>query len=40
MYAQGTDAQKIMKLEEEVEEPAKRLDEDVELFGNGKGSAS
>jgi hypothetical protein len=29
-----------MKLEEEAEEPVKRLDENVELFGNGKGSAS
>jgi hypothetical protein len=38
-YAQGTDAQKITKLEEEVEEPAKRLAKDVELFGNGEGSA-
>jgi hypothetical protein len=39
-YAQGTDAQKITKLEKEVEDPAKRLAEDVELFGNGEGSAS
>jgi hypothetical protein len=39
-YAQGTDAQKITKLEEVAEEPAKRLAKDVELFGNGEGSAS
>jgi hypothetical protein len=39
-YARGTDARKITKLEEEAKEPAKRLAEDVELFGNGEGSAS
>jgi hypothetical protein len=39
-YAQDIDARKITKLEEEAEEPAKRLAEDVDLFGNGEGSAS
>lgn len=34
----GTNADKITKLEEETEEPAKRLAEDVELFGSGQGS--
>jgi hypothetical protein len=39
-YAQGTDAQKIRRLEEEAGEPAKRFAKDVKLFGNGEGSAS
>ena len=38
-YARGTDADKIARLEDEVEEPAKRLAEDVELFGEGGSSA-
>ena len=38
-YAQGTNADKITKLEDDVEEPAKRLAEDVKLFGEGESSA-
>ena len=34
-YAQGTDAEKIAKLEDDADEPAKRLAEDVELFNEG-----
>ncbi|XP_066324119.1 peroxisomal and mitochondrial division factor 2-like [Miscanthus floridulus] len=30
------DAKKIARLEDDVKEPAKRLDEDVELFGKGE----
>jgi len=37
-YAQGTNADKITKLEDDVEEPAKRLAKDVELFGEGESS--
>ena len=38
-YTQGTDAEKITRLEDDVEEPMKRLAEDVELFGEGGSSA-
>ena len=38
-YAQGTNAEKIARLEDDVEEPAKRLAEDVELFVEGESSA-
>ena len=38
-YAQGTDAEKIARLEDDEEEPAKRLAEDVDLFGEGGSSA-
>ena len=35
-YAQGTNAEKIARLEDEAKEPAKRLAEDVELFVEGE----
>ena len=38
-YAQGTNVEKIVRLEDDAEEPAKRLAEDVELFGEGESSA-
>ena len=38
-YAQGTNAEKIATLEDDAEEPVKRLAEDVELFGEGESSA-
>ena len=38
-YAQGTNADRIAKLEDDTEEPAKRLAEDVDLFGEGESSA-
>ena len=38
-YAQGMNANKITKLEDDVEEPAKRLAKDVKLFGEWKSSA-
>ena len=38
-YAQGTNADKITKLEDDVEELAKRLAKDVELFVKGESSA-
>ena len=38
-YAQGTDTEKIARLEGDVEEPVKRWAEDVELFGEGGSSA-
>ena len=34
-YARGTDAAKIAKLENEAEEPGKKLASDVDLFGEG-----
>ena len=34
-YVQGKDAEKIAKLEDDADEPAKRLAEDVELFNEG-----
>ena len=34
-YAQGMDTEKIARLEDDAEEPVKRLAEDVELFGEG-----
>ena len=34
-YARGTDATKITRLEDEAEEPAKRLAGDVDLFDEG-----
>jgi len=38
-YAQGTNEDKITKLEDDVEEMAKRLAEDVDLFGEWESSA-
>ena len=38
-YAQGTIVEKIARLEEDAKEPAKRLDEGVELFVDGESSA-
>ena len=38
-YAQGTNIEKIARLEDKAEEPAKRLAEDVELFGEGDSNA-
>ena len=38
-YAQGTNAEKIARLEDDEEELAKRLAKDVELFGEGESSA-
>ena len=38
-YAQGMNTEKITRLEDDVEEPMKRLAEDVELFGEGGSSA-
>ena len=38
-YAQGTNVEKIARMEDDVEEPAKRLAEDVELFSEGESSA-
>ena len=38
-YVQGTDAKKIARLEDDVEEPVKRLAKDVDLFGEGGSSA-
>ena len=38
-YEQGKNADKITKLEDDVEEPAKRLAEDVECFGQWESSA-
>ena len=38
-YAQGTNVEKIARLEDDAEEPAKRLAEDVELFVEGESSA-
>ena len=35
-YAQGTNAEKIARLENDAEEPVKRLAEDVELFVEGR----
>lgn len=38
-YARATNANKLARLEDEAEESAKRLAEDVELFGEGRSSA-
>ena len=38
-YAQGMNAEKIARLEDEADEPAKRLAEDVELSVEGESSA-
>ena len=38
-YAQGTNAEKIARLEDEAKEPAKRLAEDVELFVDRESNA-
>ena len=38
-YAQGTNTDKITKLEDDTEVPTKRLAEDVELFGEWESSA-
>ena len=38
-YAQGMNADKIAKLEDDIEEPAKKLAKDVKLFGEGESSA-
>ena len=37
-YARGIDAMKIARLEDEAEEPAKRLAGDIDLFGEGGSS--
>ena len=37
-YTQGTNVEKIARLEDDAEEPAKRLAEDVELFVEGDSS--
>jgi len=37
-YAQGIDVMKIARLEDEAEEPAKRLAGDVDLFSEGGSS--
>ena len=34
-YAQGTDMEKIARLEDNAEEPVKRLTKDIELFDEG-----
>ena len=38
-YAQGTDTEKIARLEDDAEELAKRLAKGVKLFGEGGSSA-
>ena len=38
-YARGTDAAKIAKLENEAEEPGKKLASDIDLFGEGGSGA-
>ena len=38
-YVQGTNVDKITMLENDAEEPTKRLAEDVELFGEWERSA-
>ena len=38
-YAQGTNTEKIARLEYDAEEPAKRLVEDVKLCSEGGSSA-
>ena len=38
-YAQGTNAEKIARLEDNAEEPTKRLSEDVKLFAEVESSA-
>jgi len=38
-YTQGTNTEKIARLEYDAEEPAKRLAKDVELFVEGESSA-
>ena len=38
-YARGTDANKIARQEDKAKEPAKRLAEDVKLFGEGGNNA-
>ena len=38
-YAQGMNVEKIARLEDDAEEPAKRLTKDVELFVEGESSA-
>ena len=38
-YAQGTNAEKIARLEDNAKEPAKRLAKDVKLFVDGENSA-
>ena len=38
-YAQGMDAEKIARLEDNEKEPVKRLAEDVKLFGEGGSGA-
>ena len=38
-YTQGTDMEKIARLEDKAEEPAKRLAKHVELFVEGESSA-
>ena len=38
-YAHGTDTEKIARLEDDAEEPTKRLAKDVDLFGEVGSSA-
>ena len=38
-YMQGMDVEKIARLEDDAEEPMKRLAKDIELFGEGGSSA-
>ena len=38
-YAQGMNTEKIARLEDNAEEPAKRLAKDVELFVEGESNA-
>jgi len=38
-YARGIDANKIARQEDKAKEPAKRLAEDVKLFGEGGNNA-
>ena len=38
-YAQGTNAEKIARLEDDAEEPEKRLAEDVEMFVDRESNA-
>ena len=38
-YVQGTNVEKIARLEEDAEEPTKRLAKDVELFVEGESYA-
>ena len=37
-FAQGTNTQKVTKLEDEAEEVAAKLARDIDLFGEGQGN--